>query len=297
MAKQVVVTGASGYIGRHLTKLLMKEGFHVNIIARENSDLSFLPDNDKTISVTYYDGNLSSLEPAFADKGIEAVFHLAAWSKLTHKNSDIDTIIDSNIRLGMHLLESATKHKCPSFINTGSFSSFNNSSDYQPQSLYSASKRAFEDIIEYYAYSGQLNAITLILSDVYGNNDNRKKIFSLLKEACMNQTELETTAGEQLICPVFIDDITNAYKIAYEQLYSDKLKGYHKKFFISGEKIKLKDMIKKYVIFAGYDIEKINMGALPYPSKQIMDPFIGDILPGWEPSISIDEGLKKIING
>ena len=246
--------------------------------------------------VHYYDGSISSLEPAFNNKKISTVFHLAAWSKLSHKKEDTDTIIDSNIRLGTHLLECAVEHNCPSFINTSSFSQYNDDARYKPQSLYSASKKAFEDIIEYYTYSGSLNAITLTLSDIYGTGDNRKKIYSLLKEACANNTELDTTAGEQFICPVFIEDVVEAYLKSYDILKSEPSVTAHKKYFVAGDKIQLKELIKKYITIAGYDIKKINMGAIPYSENQIMTPYTGDILPGWNQTVSIDEGLRKIIN-
>ncbi|MDA0782593.1 MAG: NAD(P)-dependent oxidoreductase [Rickettsiales bacterium] len=296
MLKQVVVTGASGYIGRELTNRLLKDDFHVSIIARKNSNLSYLPSDDKSVSITHYDGSLSSLEPAFINKDISAVFHLAAWSKLSHCKDDIDTIIDSNVRFGTHLLECTTEYNCPSFINTSSFSVYNDNDTYKPQALYSASKKAFEDIIEYYTYSGELNAITLILCDVYGVGDNRKKIFSLLKEACINKAELDTTAGEQFICPVYIDDVISAYLKSYDLSQSSISNNNHKKYFVAGDKIQLKEIINKYVTIAGYDIKKINMGTLQYAAKQIMNPYIGEILPDWQQTVSIDEGLRKIIN-
>lgn len=295
MAQKVIVTGASGYIGKKLARRLLKENFYVIVIARKDSELSDITSNNN-VSVEYYDGSFASLEPAFNGKDISAVFHLAAWSNLKHSKSDVDSIIDSNILFGTQLLECSVEYNCRSFINTSSFSLYNDDPSYQPQSLYSASKKAFEDIIEYYTYHGRLNAVTLILNDVYGVGDNRRKIFSLLKDACKNNTELDTTAGEQFIRPVFIDDVIEAYLRAYEILEVNKANATHRKYFIAGEKIQLKELIKKYITMAGYDIKKINIGAIPYAEKQIMDPYVGEILPDWRQTVSIDEGLRKIIN-
>lgn len=74
----ILVTGATGFIGSHLIELLLDKGYHVRCLVRQDSNLSYI--DNKKVEFVYGDiFNMESLEPAV--KGTKYIFHLAAVLK------------------------------------------------------------------------------------------------------------------------------------------------------------------------------------------------------------------------
>ena len=119
-------------------------------------------------------------------------------------------MIDSNIKLGTFILEAMKQHGCKYFINTSTY--WQHYKNYnQPICLYAATKKAFEDIIEYYCIDGGIKAISLKLHDVYGYDDHRGKLLNTLIKNGDSEKVFNLTKGEQKLYMVFIDDVIDAY--------------------------------------------------------------------------------------
>src|SRR5690606_40584249 len=73
-------------------------------------------------------------------------------------------------------------------INTSSYSQHVNQEHYNPNSLYAATKQAYEDILRF--YSTKLNIINLVLFDNFGPNDPRPKIMNLLYKSLVEKSTL-----------------------------------------------------------------------------------------------------------
>src|SRR5512145_3087134 len=72
---KVLVTGASGFTGSHLARLLVESGHEVRVLARRTSSLDSLKD----VEVERFEGELSDeLRLRRAVEGVERVFHIAA---------------------------------------------------------------------------------------------------------------------------------------------------------------------------------------------------------------------------
>ena len=84
-----------------------------------------------------------------------------------------------------------------------------------------------------------------------------------------------------------------AYHQAAE-LVKKKTKG-HYKYFVANEKIyTLKDVINLYQKKISTPIH-IRWGAKPYRKREIMYPYVGELLPNWKAKIDIEQGLESII--
>ena len=295
--KRALVTGATGYIGSHLAKRLVQEHFEVHVIIRPESELSRLKEIEGKLQVHYHDGTTENMLKIVKDSNPSVVFHLAAQVIVQHTHKDIEPLITSNILFGTQLLESASICQVPYFINTSTYWQHYNNKNYSPVCLYAATKKAFEDIIQFYTETTNLRAITLKLFDIYGPNDPRDKLFPLLIKSLHSQEPLSMTPGNQLLDLLYIDDVIEAYIISGKHFDNNSDFDHQYYLISSGQLISLGDAVTLFESIISKPL-KIEWGNKPYHPRQIMTPSIkGEKLPGWNPKIGLREGLKKTIKG
>jgi dihydroflavonol-4-reductase len=110
-----LVTGASGFVGGHVARLLAGRGERVRVLARPSSDLRFLSD----VAVERVPGDLrdpASLDRALA--GVDTVYHVAADYRLWAR--DPQEIYESNVTGTRNLLEAARRAGVRRFVHTSS---------------------------------------------------------------------------------------------------------------------------------------------------------------------------------
>ena len=179
MRKKVVITGASGFVGSNLTRYLLGKNIEVYIIVRPTSDISFLEKKDYNLNIFRYDKDINKLISFFNEIQPDCVFHLASNVIAEHKANQIDSLVQSNITFGLHLLEAMKETGVKRLVNTGTFWQHYNNEEYNPVCLYAATKQAFETLLEYYVQAESFKVITLKLFDTYGENDRRPKLINL----------------------------------------------------------------------------------------------------------------------
>jgi len=269
--------------------------WEVHAIVRKSSTLSVLtPIKDKVLT-HQFDGSFESLSRIMSLANPNIVFHLASAFIPQHKSSDIDLILDSNIKFGTQLLEAMTINGVYKLINTGTSWQNYNDEIYNPVSLYAASKQAFQDIIEYYVKALKLRAVTLKLFDTYGPGDPRKKLIHLLMSLRNNGKELAMSPGEQFIDIVYVDDVIDAFIASADLLLRGDVPE-HDEFAVSSGKVAtLREVVKIFEEVCGEQL-RIIWGAREYRYREVMFPWkTGVPVPGWVPNVQLKDGLKKII--
>lgn len=298
MKRQAIVTGATGYIGQALTGSLINRGWSVVVIVRPSSNTSQYEWCDRVATVAY-DGSLSSLlqEEVSFEKNA-TVFHLASLSSYECPPSLVDKMLESNIVFGVHLLEAMKIWKLKSFVNTASFWQYSENGDYFPTCLYAATKKAFEDILKSYSNSQAIACANLVLFDVYGPNDHRKKLLSLLFDSAEDGTMVSLSPGFQKIDLVHVLDVVSAYVTAALKLSQDSS---GRRFFTyavnTGRLVTIRELVRIYESLAGTQL-KIKWGAREYRKDEIMTPWQPSAefrLDGWSPEISLEQGLSSLM--
>jgi nucleoside-diphosphate-sugar epimerase len=290
-----LITGGTGYLGRNLTRNLLDSGWEVNLLVRDLSATKIYSSYLEGASTYIYDGDLNSLIKILDATRPTVVFHLAAKVVSDHKFDNINDIYKSNILFGSQLLEAMRICNLKKIVNTGTFWQYYDGDEYNPVSLYAASKQAFEAILKYYAYAENFDVITLTLFDNYGPDDTRPKLFPMLNRSALSKELVKMSAGEQYIDIVYIDDVVEAYKMAALILLSGVDLEYKNYAVSSFEPIKLRDLVEIYLELTPIK-PNILWGARPYRNREVMHPWsTGAHLPGWRPKIGLREGMEKIV--
>lgn len=293
MKDNIIITGATGFVGSNLTKYFLNLNYKVYLIVRPNSDLSNLNMNDSSLNIFRYDNNLNSLISFFKVTNPICTFHLASNFIAEHNSSQIDGLVASNILFGLHLLEAMKEANIRTLINTGTSWQHYSNEDYNPVSLYAATKQAFENLIEYYVKAEDFKVITLKLFDTYGETDTRPKLINLLNQFAKENTELILSPGDQMINLVHVNDVCNAFEIAMKLIEKGE-NGTHQKYVVKHSKsYSLKEVIS---VFETVVQKKLNIiwGGKPYRKREVMRLWEkGEVLPNWFAKIGLEEGLGK----
>ena len=149
--KNVLITGADGFIGSHLTELLVRSGASVKALSYYNSFNSWgwLEDLDCLEAIEVVSGDVR--DPHFCKrmtKDVDIVFHLAALIAIPYSYVAPDSYVDTNIRGTLNICQAALENGCRRVIHTSTSEVYgtaicvpiDESHPLQPQSPYSASK-------------------------------------------------------------------------------------------------------------------------------------------------------------
>lgn len=295
MKKKAVITGISGYIGSNLAKELVLQGWEVHGIIRPSSDLHLLQEVEDKLYFCIYDGQIETLIDYFKTIGaVDIVIHLASLFLSDHKWQQVDALIESNLRLGMHLLEGMKQAGYKNFINTSTAWQHYNDQEYNPVCLYAATKEAFEKIITYYVKVQKFSCITLEIFDTYGPDDPRNKVLNLIKRCYIEKKNLGMSPGEQLLDLVYIDDVIQAYIQTIELTH--KPFGVHEKYMLTnGKRYTLKEVVSCFEEIIDEKLP-IAFGERPYREREIMNPWNkGKKHPLWIPKYNLKQGITHLI--
>lgn len=289
---KIVLTGGTGYIGRYVASRLEEEGYDMHYIVRPTSDTSVLQGQSK-VHVLQDNKDLYILLDRIRP---DVVVHIAGMFVGEHTEDTIQPLIASNIEFPTILLDAAISAGCSKIINTSSYWQYYESRDYSPVNLYAATKQALEVLAKYYVEAKGMSMVDLMLFDVYGPEDRRRKVLNLVA-ALEDGEHMAMSPGDQKMFFCYIDDVVDAYIRALDVVRALDA-GKYVKYAVRDEKpIRLKDFIELYLEVAGKCVELL-WGERSHRPREIMNPEnIGEVLDGWSPKCSVREGLMKYVEG
>lgn len=278
----ILVTGHRGFIGTHLCARLSND-HNVFYLIRPHTTSDSPGAHGKTF--IFAENNIFALSKFLIDNKIEGIIHLASLYIQRHDSVDIPNLIQSNVYLGTAILEAASKTNVVWFINTGTiwqnYQSAEGENIYCPVNLYAATKQAFMDVAKYYSETTNVKICTLKLCDTYGPKDPRKKIIALLEEHAKSGEILRMSPGYQRIDLLHVDDVIDGFLHLAELMQNGAVLN-DEYVLSSGNPITLRELVSKYEHKYNRHVN-IEWGALPYREREVMVPYKGNILPGWNP--------------
>ena len=290
---RIFITGATGFIGKHLVHKLLKESIDITINLRKNTINPF----DNRVKTYYLGLDVEKDIDYFKKEQFNGVIHLATCYITTHEPCDIENLIDSNVKFPSYLLECATQAKIKWFVNTGTFWQHYQNEKFSPVNLYASTKQAFEDIAQFYIETNQIKFCTIKLSNTYGPNDTRPKIFNLWKNIAETGKSIDMSPGNQLVDFVYIDDVIKAFLLMINYLNKNsQVEGLNGSSYAvnSESQVTLKELAS---IFEKTTESKLNInwGGRAYGKREIMNPWEGvELIPGWKQKVSLEDGIHKL---
>lgn len=113
----------------------------------------------------------------------------------------------------------------------------------------------------------------------------------MLRDAAAKGETIDATPGDQLLHMVHVDDLIDGFVHAGNLLASGKLQGRASHTLPSKQAVTLRKLAELWML-ANDRQTPINWGRRPHRSGEVMVPWEGKILPGWEPKIDLETGLK-----
>lgn len=289
----VLVTGATGFVGYHLAAALLAQGRAVHLIVRPGGATARLARLPGAPVVHEHDGTTGGMARIVERAAPRTVFHLASLFLAQHAPEDVEPLIRSNILFGTQLLEAAAAHGVPCLVSAGTSWQHYERSDYRAVCLYAATKQAFEDIMRFYADAYPLRALTLKLFDTYGPADPRNKLFALLRRAAERGEPLALSPGEQKLDLVYVDDVVRAFLHAERRLRSEQADLAGAYGVGSGRLVTLREVAALYQRVTGRHVD-IRWGERPYRQREVMVPWGGESLPGWQATTDLETGIRRM---
>lgn len=287
--RRALVTGATGFVGRHLVRALAAAGFDVHVLVRSTSDTR---DIEATVHVD--DGTAAGLDQALGTAQPDVVFHLAALFLASHQPDDVPGLVEANVTFGARVAEAlASLPGTRVLVSTGTAWQHYEGRQYSPVALYAATKQALADVLRYYADTEQVRVVTLKLFDTYGPGDTRRKLLRLLVDAAASGQALEMSGGEQLIDLLHVDDVVTAFLRAAE--VADEGGDWYQEFAVSsGAPVTLRELVDAFAHATGRDVNVV-WGARPYRPREMFTAWdAGPSLPGWKPEIDLCQGIRDV---
>lgn len=220
---RVLVTGATGFVGRHLIPVLVKEHEVMCVVRNVEKAKGLFGDEVQYLSTDEIQ-LIKSFNP-------EVVIHLASYLTSQNDEDSMHKLLQANIVFGTELLNAIQGCDIRLFINIGSFAEYRlGASSPNSAYLYTATKTAFKEILRYYSDLGGYPFVHIVPYTIYGGTDSQKKIFDYVKDSLDAKKPIGMTLGEQILDFVHVDDVAAClvYFVNHTELVVSKgIREYH----------------------------------------------------------------------
>ena len=293
-----IVTGGAGFIGSHLVDKLLDIGHEVTVLDNFSTG--------RKENLEHVNGQIELVECDLSVKDdwmqefneVDWVFHLASLADIVPSIQNPEGYFCSNVDATFYILEAARHAKIKRFVYSASSSCYGNPDQYptkenaeiRPQYPYALAKRMGEELVEHWAQLYNLPAISLRFFNVYGTRSRTSGTYGavfgvFLAQKLANKPYTVVSDGEQTRDFTYVTDIVSALIAAAESDHSNKIYNVGSDTTVS---------VNKIVELLGGD--KVHIPKRPgEPDCTYADiSKIKDEL-GWAPTISIEEGIEKIL--
>ncbi len=200
--EKILITGADGFIGSHLTEALVNHGYNVRAFINYNSFNSYgwLDKLTKEIKnkIEFFSGDIRDPNGVReAMKEVDIVFHLAALIAIPFSYHSPDSYIDTNIKGTLNIIQAARDNKVKRILvtstsevyGTAQFVPITETHPKQPQSPYSASKIGADAISDSFYRSFNLPITIVRPFNTFGPRQSARAVIPTIISQLLNGSE------------------------------------------------------------------------------------------------------------
>jgi len=306
--KRVLVTGADGFIGSHLTEALVHAGARVRAFCFYNSlgSRGWLDgvSDELAREIDFVLGDIR--DPRLVDdacEGIDVVFHLAALIAIPYSYRAPESFVDTNVRGTLNVLEAVRRRRCSRLVQTSTSEVYGTpeklpiveTHPLQGQSPYSASKIAADKMCEAYHCSFGVPVVTLRPFNTYGPRQSARAVLpSILEQLLRGAKTVELGALTPRRDLTFVADTVEGFLRAGTV---DGIEGETIQLG-TGRSISIGELFQIACSVLGSNAEVVQAKERLRPGKsEVMvlesDPSRARERLGWVPRVSVEDGLKQ----
>jgi nucleoside-diphosphate-sugar epimerase len=301
-AANVLVTGATGFVGVHLVARLLSEGCRVTVLARPSSVLP--PEWRNRVDLIACDDFSEKKLRRVLDTPFEAIFHLAAYGVRPNQR-DVDEIVRINMEMPAALARLCGEWRAR-MVMTGTFSEYRSPSSRELVSedspleqgkLYGSSKAAGGLMASAIARSSGSGFRLLRLFKVYGAGEAPHRLLPALVSGLAKPERVAISAGTQVLDFVYIDDVIEAMVRA--DAHCREKGGIAAWNVATGRAHSVREFAEQVAVAMTADPSLLVFGAIGMRKDD--EPWLvgsPDRLRselGWQPSIGLEDGIRAAV--
>jgi len=303
--KKVLVTGADGFMGSHLTEALHRLGANVSALIRPSSDVHGYRINNldqlrEELTILVGDIGSPDIIGIVEDDSPDVIFHLAALAYVNYSFGHPMEVNRVNLNGTLNMLEASRKLDVERLVATSSSEVYgpaqtpkiDENHPLNPTSPYAASKAAADRYAYSYWRTYNLPVGIIRPFNTYGPRHTYDVIPKFIGMVLRGEAPTIYGSGEQSRDFTYVSDMIDAFL----HMGSDD-KGIGEVVnFGTGKDVTIKDLAKEIIDISGEMIEPVYLPDRPAEvSRLCCDYSKAKRLYGWEPQISLREGLKRNI--
>ena len=309
MAK-ILVTGAEGFIGSHLTELLVNEGYDVRAMVQYNSFNSWgwIDTFDEEIKnkLDIFLGDVRDPNGVrVALKDCDAVFHLAALIAIPYSYHSPDMYVDTNIKGTLNILQAAKDLNLKRILvtstsevyGTAKYVPIDENHPYQGQSPYSASKIGADRLAESFYRSFDLPVTIVRPFNTYGPRQSARAVIpTIITQLLAGKKEIKLGSLNPTRDFNYVKDTARGFLEIYK---SDKTIGEEINIATQSE-VSIGDLADELIRQINPEAKIVCDDIRVRPDNSEVERLLGcnekiKALTNWTPKYTLQEGLKETI--
>lgn len=321
--KNVLITGGAGFIGSHVVRLFVNAYPSYNIfnldVLTYAGNLENINDISKALNYTFIKGDIKDekfIYSLFKEHKFDAVIHLAAESHVDRSITNPNAFIETNVLGTANLLnafrdlwKNKFEDKLFYHVSTdevygslGKTGLFTESTPYDPQSPYAASKAASDHFVRAYGNTYGLPFVISNCSNNYGANQFPEKLIPLFIHNIKNNKALPVYGdGNYTRDWLYVEDHAKAIDLIFHNCKNDEtynIGGFNEWTNLNLIKLLCEQMDEKLNRSIGTSAKLITYvkDRAGHDRRYAIDATKLNKELGWKPSVTFEEGLSKTID-
>lgn len=308
--KKVIVTGADGFIGSHLTEELVRQGFDVKAFVYYNSfnNWGWLDTTPKDIlkEIEIFPGDIRDPNGVKeAMRGVDGIFHLAALIAIPFSYHSPDTYVDTNIKGTLNVLQAAKSLETERVLvtstsevyGTAQYVPIDEKHPYQGQSPYSATKIGADRLAESFYRSFDLPVTIVRPFNTYGPRQSARAVIpTIITQLLAGKEEIKLGSLTPTRDFNYVLDTANGFIEMYK---SDKTIGEEINIATQHE-ISIGQLAEELIKQINSNARIICDDERLRPEKSEVNRLLGSnekitSLTNWKPKYTFEQGLAETI--